>query len=651
MPYEILQEPVQIGGVEIPNRIVRTAHATGFCAGRVTPRLIGYHEARARGGVGLSFLEIAGVHPSTPGPLIAFSDGIIEGYRQISEAIHSHGMCVFQQLWHGGSNAMPLDGGSAWGPSTVPEPINGTTPTPMTQGMIDEIVAGFGAAARRCQEGGLDGVEIHGAHGYLVGQFLSPLTNRRTDDYGGSIENRVRFLRECLASIREQVGPGFPVGVRLSGTEGIEGGIQPDEARRTAEIVEEAGLIDFLNVSMGSYYAFPKFIGAMHEPLGYELATSQPVTRAVSVPTIVTGRLLDLHDAEQVVSSGTADMVAMVRATIADPEIVAKSFRGDAERVRPCISCNQGCVGGLFGERQAVGCLVNPEAGFETKPHLVPANIRRKILVVGGGPAGLEAAYTSLRRGHEVVLCDAGTQLGGLVQLARRAPHRDDMGAIVSWLAREVDRLGADIRLNSPVLASDVSDMNVDAVIVATGAEARRDGRQRFRPAEDVKGVDLPHVGTPEDVLANRFHEPVSALVFDDFGHVSGVSIAEHLLQQGVRVTLATGLPSIAMLLGPSLQREPYEQRLFGDSNFSALTRQVVRKIDPNRVTLCGLDTGIEIEVEADLVILETGGVPRRGLYDDLVALGVETHLAGDALASRDLQHAFASGRRVGEAV
>jgi len=651
MPYEILQEPVQIGGVEIPNRIVRTAHATGFCAGGVTPRLIGYHEARARGGVGLSFLEIAAVHPSTPGPLFAFSPEIIEGYRQVSEAIHAHGMCVFQQLWHGGSNATPLDGGPSWGPSTVPEPINGTTPRPMTQGMIDEIVAGFGAAAKRCQEGGLDGVEIHGAHGYLIGQFLSPLTNRRTDDYGGSIDNRVRFLRECLASIRERVGPGFPVGVRLSGTEGVEGGIQPDEARRTAEILEEAGLIDFLNVSMGSYYAFSKFIGAMHEPLGYELATSRPVTKAVSVPTIVTGRLMDLHDAEQVVRSGTADMVSMVRATIADPEIVAKSFRGELERVRPCISCNQGCVGGLFSDRQAVGCLVNPEAGFETKSHLVPTKKRRRILVVGGGPAGLETAYTALRRGHEVVLCEAGTELGGLIQLARRAPHREDMIVIVNWLVQEIDRLGVDLRLSTPVLANDVFGMNVDAVVVATGAEPRRDGRQRHRPASEVKGADLPHVGTPEDVLANRFPEPVSALVFDDFGHVCGVSTAEYLLHQGVRVTLATGLPSIAMLLGPSLQREPYEQRLFGDSNFTALTRQMITEITSDHVILRGLDSGIESEVQADLVIFETGRVPRRGLYDELVALGVEAHLVGDALASRDLQYAFASGRRVGESV
>lgn len=450
MAYEILQEPVQIAGCRVPNRIVRTAHATGFARGEISPRLIAYHAARARGGVGLSFVEIAAVHPSTPSGVIAFHDGVIDGYRKLADACRPHGMRLFQQLWHGGSNAVPLDGGPAWGPSTVPEAQHGRTPLPMTQGMIDEVVAGFAAAARRCRQGGLDGVEVHGAHGYLPGQFLSPLTNRRSDGYGGSLENRTRFLREVLAAIRAAVGAGFPVGVRLSGTEGVAGGIQPDEARRTAEILEAAGLVDFVNVSMGSYYAFHKFIGAMHEPLGYEIPTSEPATKAVRVPTIVTGRIMDLHDAEQIVRSGIADLVSMVRATIADPEIVAKSFRGDAKRVRPCISCNQGCVGGLLGAVGHVGCLVNPEAGFEADAQLAPARAPRRVLVVGGGPAGLEAALTAARRGHRVTLCEAGTQLGGVAQLARRAPHREDMVVIANWLAQELELLGVQVRLGAP---------------------------------------------------------------------------------------------------------------------------------------------------------------------------------------------------------
>jgi NADPH-dependent 2,4-dienoyl-CoA reductase/sulfur reductase-like enzyme len=518
--------------------------------------------------------------------------------------------------------------------------------------MIDEVVAGFAAAARRCREGGLDGVEVHAAHGYLPGQFLSPLTNRRNDGYGGSLENRTRFLREVLAAIRAAVGPDYPVGVRLSGSEGVEGGIQPDEARGTAEILERARSIDFLNVSLGSYYAFHKFIGAMHEPLGYEIPTSEPVTKAVRVPTIVTGRIMDLHDAERVVRSGIAQLVSMVRATIADPEIVAKSFRGDAARVRPCISCNQGCVGGLLGAPGQVSCLVNPEAGFEEHVALVAAPRPRRVLVVGGGPAGLEAALTAARRGHRVVLCEAGRTLGGVAELARRAPHREDLGAIAGWLAGELELAGVEVRLATPVSAADVAAGGFDAVIVATGGEPRRDGRSRHRPSLAVRGVESPLVGTPEDVLAGRLGEGAkSALVYDDFGHVSGASTAEYLLARGARVTFATGQASLASELGPSLQQDPYNARLRSRADFALHTRTIVVAIAPGRATLRDLDTGAECDVEAELVVLETGGVPRRELYDALVARGIEGHLAGDALSTRDMQHAFASGRRAGAAV
>jgi 2,4-dienoyl-CoA reductase-like NADH-dependent reductase (Old Yellow Enzyme family)/thioredoxin reductase len=652
VPYELLQQPIRIRGCTIPNRIVRTAHATGFCRGEISPRVIAYHEARARGGVGLSFLEIAAVHPSSPSGIIAFHDGVIAGYRKVADAVHAHGMRVFQQLWHGGSNGNPLDGGPSWGPSSVPEALAGNTPIPMNLSMIDEVVAGFASAARRCQQGGIDGVEIHAAHGYLPCQFLSPLTNRRTDGYGGSLANRTRFLREALAAIRAEVGPDYPVGVRLSGSEGIAGGIQPDEARQTAEILEAAGLVDFVNVSLGSYYAFHKFIGAMHEPLGYELPTSEPVTKAVRVPTIVTGRVMDLHDAEQIVRAGQADLVSMVRATIADPEIVAKSFRGEAARVRPCISCNQGCVGGLLGAAGHVGCLVNPDAGHEEKPAFTPAKSPRRVLVVGGGVAGMEAALSAAKRGHRVTLCEAGTQLGGVAQLARRAPHREDLVVIANWLAQELALHAVEVRLATPVHANDVSARDYDAVIIAAGGEPRRDGRSRHRPTLAIPGCELAHVCVPEDVLAGRCGEGAKrAVVYDDYGHVSAASIAETLLARGAQVTFVTGQWSLASELGPSLQSEPYNARLRSHKEFSLHTRTIVSAIAHDRVTLRDLDTEAEREVAADLVVFETGSAPRRSLYDALVARGIEVHLAGDALAARDMQHAFASGRRAGAAV
>jgi NADPH-dependent 2,4-dienoyl-CoA reductase/sulfur reductase-like enzyme len=361
---------------------------------------------------------------------------------------------------------------------------------------------------------------------------------------------------------------------------------------------------------------------------------------------------MDLHDAEQVVRSGVAQLVSMVRATIADPEIVKKSFAGDATRVRPCISCNQACVGGLLGAAGTVGCLVNPAAGFEEQPQFTPAQRPRRVLVVGGGPAGMEAAYTAARRGHRVVLCEAGRSLGGVSQLARRAPHREDMVVIANWLAQELEALGVEVRLATPVSPADVAAGGFDCAIVATGGEPRRDGRSRHRPTLAVPGVELPHVGTPEDVLGGRIGGGAkTALVYDDFGHVSGASTAEYLLARGCRVTFATGQASLASELGPSLQADPYNARLRSHTGFTLRARHIVTRITRKRATLRDLDTGAESQVAAEVVVFETGSVPRRELYDALVERGIETHLAGDALASRDMQHAFASGRRAGAAV
>jgi 2,4-dienoyl-CoA reductase-like NADH-dependent reductase (Old Yellow Enzyme family) len=278
-------EPIKIGPVEIPNRVVRTAHGTHFGNGSITKELIDYHVERARGGVGLTILEIAGVHPSCPASICNFDDSIVEGYERLMAAIRPHGMKVFQQLWHAGHNGLPLDGGPPWSSCDLPSPVLGIVPIPMSKAQIDEIVAAFGAAAGRCKRGGVDGVELHASHGYLPQQFMSAMLNRREDHYGGSFENRMRFTVEVLGAIREEVGPDYPVGVRLS-PEIVDGGMTPEETARAARYLEEAGLIDFLDVSMGGYFAFPKMIGGMFEPAGYELATSAPVTAAVSVPRL-----------------------------------------------------------------------------------------------------------------------------------------------------------------------------------------------------------------------------------------------------------------------------------------------------------------------------------------------------------------------------
>lgn len=637
-----------IAGARLRNRITRTAHGTGLASrGQVTERLIAYHAARARGGVGSVFTETCTVHPSSPGPLVAWRDDVVAGLAELAERLHALDTCVFAQLWHGGIQTFPSDGSAAWAPSATADPIHGRVAQAMSQAMIDEVVEGFAAAAARCERAGFDGVEVHGAHSYLVHSFLSPLTNRREDAYG---EDRPRFAREVLAAIRSVTSRSFAVGIRIVGSEGVESGIEPPEAIRIREALEDEGLVDFVDVSMGGYHALGKLIGAMHEPLGYELATSEPVTRGARVPTIVTGRVTTLAQAEAILADGVADLVSLVRATIADPELVAKTLAGHARDVRPCIACNEGCVGRLFDLRPGggrMGCTVNPGVGREGEPPPARVAEPRRVLVVGAGPAGLEAAWTAALRGHEVAIHEAADAPGGLVRLARRAPHRDELGRICDWLWAELERLGVERRLGSRVDAAVAEGF--DAVIVGTGSLPRRDGVQRLRPALRVEGIE--HAVSPLEVLAGSAGTPKSALVFDDCGNYEAVGAVEALLEAGSEVTLATSFDAIAPDLFRSFQHGALVERLASYSRFRAVTRAVLKRIEPGRVTLGSIDDVRTTVVEAELAVVMTGFVPQVALAEELRTTGVDVHLVGDAVAPLLLPHAIASGRAAGLAV
>jgi 2,4-dienoyl-CoA reductase-like NADH-dependent reductase (Old Yellow Enzyme family) len=647
--YPSVQRPLTINGCELRNRILRTAHGTalGFPEGVVNDAFIAYHVARARGGVALTILEAAVVHPETfGGGLFGFKPENVDGWRRIGEACRAEGCKVFQQLHHGGSStgAHPQTGAPAWSPSGGPAPGAVTASLAMTKTMIDDLVGWYVEVGGRCKEAGLDGVELHSAHGYLLHEFLSPLTNRRTDQYGGPLENRMRLAREILTLLRERLGRGFPLGIRLSGSEWAPGGLTSAELIETAQRLEAEGLVDFVNMSSGSYFAPDKIIGAMHEPPGYELPTSTLVTRALKVPTFVNGRFLTLAHCEEVLAAGDADMVSLVRAMVADPHLVTKSLEGREAEVRPCIGCNQECIGGVQGPRGVLNCTVNPEAGRElTSPPLQPAPRRRRVMVVGAGPSGMEAARTAALRGHEVTLHEAQAEVGGNLRFARRAPFRADIGRIIDFQAAELRRLGVALHLNSAVDMEAVRREAPDCVIVATGAEPRRDGRHRLR-AVPTPGADLPHVLSMPQALAAAASPETRALVYDDFGSYPPLSVVEHLLAGGARVTLASSLAGPGVLLVPDLTQRPTLERLGAYDGYGFIGSQTLAEITPTHVRLAEAGNGRERIVEANLVVLCVAGEPRRALYDQLLEAGVDARLVGEANAPTQLGNCIRAG-------
>jgi 2,4-dienoyl-CoA reductase-like NADH-dependent reductase (Old Yellow Enzyme family) len=637
--YEHLFTPLDVGPLTLKNRIVRSAHGT-MLAGE---KLIAYHEARAAGGVALSTLEATGVHASAPSVTPLYSDACIPFFRDLMERVRPHGMAMLQQIYHPGSATRPKKSATQISASAIPNPMVGGIPTEMTTSQIAEMVEAFADAAWRCREGGLDGVDLHASSGYLIEQFLSPANNIRTDEYGGSLENRMRFLMQILEAIRARVGDEYCVGIRLPNEEYIPGGLSPAEVAEIAQIVEP--YVDYVSLHMGSYWRFYTLLAPMDQPLANEMIANAPITATLTKPTMVVGRIMTLDDAERIVADGAADMVSMVRALIADPELVAKSARGDAHLVRPCIGSNIGCVGQLMSTG-VLSCVVNVAAAQESTVSAEPvgtASIRKRVLVVGGGPAGLEAARTAALRGHEVHLYEATRRLGGQVTIAATAPHRSDIGAITEWLAGEVERLGVTIRLGSMVDPDVIDELAPDEVVVATGTAPRRDGFQLSTPVTPVPGHDLPHVFTSWDVFGfgGRATLAGPALVYDDTGSFEAISVADALLEAGLAVTMVGRLDAIgATLPYPPATVAAAKERLMAGS-FDFIGGHHLREIRGGEVSIGVPFTERERIVPASTVVIVSYGHPNRELAELLADSEVPVRCIGDVTGTNGIMPAI----------
>jgi 2,4-dienoyl-CoA reductase-like NADH-dependent reductase (Old Yellow Enzyme family) len=639
--------PFRIGSVELRNRVVRTSQGTGLGVGQqVSDDMVEFLVARARGGIALSFADIAQIHWSSPGMLDLSNDRCLPGLVRLTGAVHAEGMKLFQQIWHGGPTQLPWDSSAPWAASHVPDPGLGMLPVPMTQAMIDELIECFVDASLRARDGGIDGIELHAGHGYLFSSFLSPATNHRTDGYGGSAENRARFLCEVLAEVRAAVGPGFPVGVRMS-PDGPADQTSASDLTTLTQRLERDGLIDFVDVSLGSHYGRDLLMGGAHEPPGYQLPTSEKITRQTALPTIVAGRFGTLAQAEKVIASGAADLVSMVRATLAEPELVTKTISGRVDEVRPCIACLQSCAGGLNTRGRAM-CAVNPAAGRELThgdAAITVAPTPLRVVVVGGGPAGMEAARAASVAGHLVTLLEAADALGGQLRLV--PPSRPEVAELVAFYAGELARRRVDVRLATRADAAAVRALRPAAVLVATGVTPRRDGFQTLRPAVPLPGLDQITPYTGWDVLAGA---PLghTVLLLDEIGHYESVDVAQRLVDAGHRVLQVSRYALVAANLEMRWEMvgAPLLARLLrGDFTFYG--RSVLHRLDAGRAWVAPYEAPqLGQELAFDDVVFLSGGVPDRELQHSLDGAAPVVRVIGDASSPRRLEVALVEGRQ-----
>jgi len=648
-----LFSPIQVGRLILKNRIYSSGHAEAMAeSGRPGARLTRYHEAKARGGCALTiFGGSSSVHPSSPAAawkqIANHDDSIIPAYRALADAVHAHGCHVFTQLTHMGRRAQ-ADGEEAdvlLAPSQIPERVHREVPHELEAEQIAELVHAFGEAARRCREGGLDGIELSMAHNHLIDQFWSPLFNQRVDDYGGSLENRMRFAMDVLRETRRRVGRDFVVGARISGDEFTRGGLTAADMAEIARRLAASGLVDFLSIIGGGAHTYELQAAAVPN-MSYATGVFVPLAAAIKhaapgMPIFHASRIVDPVHADRTVAAGQVDVVGMTRALIADPDLPRKAREGRLDDIRTCVGANEGCIDRIY-QGKPVTCVQNPATGREAElAEVHPATKLKKVVVVGGGVAGLESARMAAVRGHRVVLFEKAAELGGQVLLAARAPARAEYAGIVRFLVAQVRKLAVDVRLEVEATASAVLAERPDAVVVATGSHP-------FIPA--VPGSDGKHVVTDREVLAGEAKVGANVVVVDDVHTQEALSTAELLLEQGGRVEVISPLFYVGQDIGVT-SIAPLYKRLF--------TRGVVltpgtelRAVEGSTVIVANVYSGAERRIEGvDTVVLATGSRSTDGLYRALKGQVAELYAVGDCVAPRGVHQAILDATRVARAI
>jgi 2,4-dienoyl-CoA reductase-like NADH-dependent reductase (Old Yellow Enzyme family)/thioredoxin reductase len=633
---DALLSPFSIKNMTVPNRAVLPPMGTGLANpdGTVSDALLAYMKRQAQGGVGLLISEITAI--ATNGlvlkkQLAAWDDTFLPGLKQLAAVMHSGGGKAAMQLHHGGrESAYMLKKGMAIGPSPLPSLIYGQPPREMTLQDIEDIVAAYGSAAARARAAGFDAVEIHGAHGYLITQFLSAISNQRSDEFGGDFKSRARFLFEVVRSVRKSVGDDFPVLLRISAEEYIKNGYTVDDVLTILPDLIGSG-VDIVHASVGTHGSPAGITSAPPEfDVGFNVWRAEKIKKAGPIPVIAVGRFNDPRPANDVIARGEADLVAFGRQALCDPDYLLKARQGRYEDIRRCIACNQGCIEREMFEGKSVRCAINPETGMEIVRPAGPAANPRKVWIIGSGPAGLTAAFEAKRLGHDVTVFEKEAQTGGNIRYACKAPHKEIYLEWIEFLAKQVKDAGVRIQTNSPVTETMLTENRPDVVIVATGGE---------KIVPRIDGMDQPHVFDAWQILGETVNPAKAILVVG--GGLIGMETACFAAALGSDVTLIEQLPSSPV---PKFTSHGYSLHKYL-RQAGALLRFgcTLKHINADGVVI-ECDGQEEKLSSFDQVVIAVGMKPRNELKTFLAEKNIRHVVVGDALKVRRIMEATEEG-------
>jgi mycofactocin system FadH/OYE family oxidoreductase 2 len=653
MMFPNLFSPLTIGTTEVKNRISFQPHLTNLAVANLpSERQMYYWGERAKGGAGLVITEELTVHPTDMAyeKLIdVYHAEVIPGFKKITDYVHQYDSKIFAQLNHNGQQG---DGSISrlpvWAPSPVPDVLFREVPKAMEPEDIEEVARYFAKSAIHVREGGFDGVEIQFGHSSLARQFLSPLTNHRNDEYGGSLENRMRAPLKFISAVRKAVGRDFTLGIRMCADEMIPGGLDLGQVQEICGLFEASGLIDFMDLSIATFYNLYLVEGSMHTPLGYTIPLAAGVREKIKLPVFCTGRINDPVMAEKVLASGQADMIGMCRALICDPYLPKKALEGRMDDIRYCIACNQGCIGRI-GMNKTLGCVQNPAVGREKEwgeGTLEKAGVKKRVTIVGGGPAGMWAAKMAGRRGHKVTLIDRGETLGGQVVTAMKGTGRDEFGVIIRNEKSQIDKIGVTVKLGVEATAEQLLADKPDVVIVATGSIPKKHA---------VGGADGPAIFNVVQVLNGEADLGQNVCLIDYDGHQRATATAEFIANQGKKVDMITSSLFICAELGPTQDLYSSRQRLL-QKGVTFTPDIAVMEVggEAGAKTVKGFNVYSNVWNEwgpYDSLVLAMGQEVDEDLYMSLKGKVQELHRIGDCVAPRRVDMAIWEGHKLGREI